>query len=363
MAESNGTLSPPPFREPLVVRDPLLMAVTWQRWLDRLWRQANSGVPGPPGPEGPPGPQGETGATGAQGPQGVQGEPGAQGPVGATGATGPPGPLGGTGLANKVGVWQDATTMTYDTLLHWDGANDCLGIGTVSPAHSLHVQGTMYSPTGIRLGAILDNPSYTLNVGGYSYLGAAVTFGDAPTTRTNLGLGTLAIQNAHAVNITGGQAQLAGLGLGVAPTAHPLWLYYNRAAVQGIVVQPSSDTGPGVALFFMNAAQTAVGAISTTATATTYATSSDVRLKEAVEPLRGALARVRALKPVAFRWKSDGSPGHGFLAHELQQVVPLAVTGLPGDSGRLQHADYSKLIPWLVGAIQELTARLDAVGA
>jgi len=39
------------------------------------------------------------------------------------------------------------------------------------------------------------------------------------------------------------------------------------------------------------------------------------------------LAKVALLKPVTYKWKSNGSDGQGFIAHELQAVVPDCVTG------------------------------------
>jgi hypothetical protein len=107
----------------------------------------------------------------------------------------------------------------------------------------------------------------------------------------------------------------------------------------------------------------AVGTISVTTTATAYNTSSDYRLKESIKPLNSGLTRVNALKPSVYNWKSDGSNGEGFLAHELAEVVPLAVTGQKdavNDDGSInpQSVDLSKVVPILVAAIQELTARI-----
>jgi hypothetical protein len=70
-----------------------------------------------------------------------------------------------------------------------------------------------------------------------------------------------------------------------------------------------------------------VGSISTTASATAYNTSSDYRLKENVAQMTGALAKVAQLKPVTYKWKVDGSDGEGFIAHELAEVCPHAVSG------------------------------------
>ena len=72
---------------------------------------------------------------------------------------------------------------------------------------------------------------------------------------------------------------------------------------------------------------TEVGRISITASATSYVTSSDYRLKTDAQPMTGASARVQALNPVNFEWISEGTRVDGFLAHEAQAVVPESVTG------------------------------------
>ena len=122
-----------------------------------------------------------------------------------------------------------------------------------------------------------------------------------------------------------------------------------------------------------------VGQISTTGSATSYGTFSDYRLKENVQPMIGALQKVAALKPVTYTWKVDGSAGQGFIAHELQAVVPDCVTGAKDaieivdevdaegrrigtkEVPRYQGVDTSFLVATLVAAIQELKAEVDAL--
>ena len=72
---------------------------------------------------------------------------------------------------------------------------------------------------------------------------------------------------------------------------------------------------------------TTVGSVSVTGSATAYNTSSDYRLKEDDVAITGATERVKALRPINFAWKVDGSRVDGFLAHEAQEVVPESVTG------------------------------------
>jgi hypothetical protein len=110
---------------------------------------------------------------------------------------------------------------------------------------------------------------------------------------------------------------------------------------------------------------TTVGSITSTSSATAYNTSSDYRLKENIAPMTGALAKVTALKPVTYKWKVDGSDGEGFIAHELQEVVPDCVTGekdaVDADGSPIyQGIDTSFLVATLTAAIQELKAEFDA---
>ena len=52
-----------------------------------------------------------------------------------------PSGVDGSGAANKIAIWQDSDTLTYDNNLHWDNTNNRLGIGTNSPEWKLDVNG------------------------------------------------------------------------------------------------------------------------------------------------------------------------------------------------------------------------------
>jgi len=112
---------------------------------------------------------------------------------------------------------------------------------------------------------------------------------------------------------------------------------------------------------------TQVGTISFTSSATAYNTSSDYRLKENVVDLTGATTRLKQLEPKRFNFIADADTTvDGFLAHEVQTVVPEAITGEHNevdDNGNpvYQGIDQSKLVPLLVATIQELEARITAL--
>jgi hypothetical protein len=113
--------------------------------------------------------------------------------------------------------------------------------------------------------------------------------------------------------------------------------------------------------FYRNTDSTATfaGHIVTTGTSVSYETSSDYRLKENVNYEFDALTRVKELKPARFNFIVDADKTvDGFLAHEVSDIVPEAITGekdAVDDEGspEYQGIDQSKLVPLLTKAIQE----------
>ena len=100
-----------------------------------------------------------------------------------------------------------------------------------------------------------------------------------------------------------------------------------------------------------------VGSIQTLGSATLYNTSSDYRLKTNVADYTVSGIIIDKLRPRAFNWKADGAADVGFLAHEVQEVVPQAVCGVK-DGEQMQGGDWTKLVPYLVAEIKSLRARV-----
>ena len=161
-------------------------------------------------------------------------------------------------------------------------------------------------------------------------------------------------------------------------TLQRLGVTYDGATEWAIAIKTTAASGASIS--FQNSSGTQVGVINNSNTATSYATSSDYRLKENVQPMQDALSKIAQLNPVTYNWKSDGSDGQGFIAHELQAVVPDCVTGEKDavdaeGNPRYQGVDTSFLVATLVKAIQEqqtiiaqqvaditsLTARIEAL--
>ena len=126
----------------------------------------------------------------------------------------------------------------------------------------------------------------------------------------------------------------------------------------------NSGTQTAVDLRFNN---TQVGTINVSSSATNYTTSSDYRLKENVVSLIGAIDRVNQLQVHRFNFIADPDKTvDGFLAHEVQTIVPEAITGekdAVDDDGNpiYQGIDQSKLVPLLTAAFQEAIGEIKAL--
>jgi hypothetical protein len=132
-----------------------------------------------------------------------------------------------------------------------------------------------------------------------------------------------------------------------------------------VINHPSGASATDYIVFGYNA--TAIGSIVQNGTTqVSYNTSSDYRLKDNVQPMTGALATVTALKPVTYTWKADGSTGQGFIAHELAEVCPHAVTGSKDavdekGNPKYQGVDTSFLVATLTAAIKEQQVLIEAL--
>ena len=149
-----------------------------------------------------------------------------------------------------------------------------------------------------------------------------------------------------------------------------------RATNSGALnISPSSNLAIGFggdsdsdyyAAIFHNSSNTPVGSISVGASSTTYATSSDHRLKENVADLTGAIDRVKTLAPKRFNFIADpDTTVDGFLAHEVT-AVPEAIVGthnqVDDDNNPVyQGIDQAKLVPLLTAALQEAIAKIETL--
>lgn len=252
-------------------------------------------------------------------------------------------------------------------------ASGNLGIGTSSPSSQLHVAS---ATAQIRASNAANTVySYMLRDGFYS-VGSEMYVYNA--SNNPISFHTNATERMRIDSsgnlLVGTTSQIYGEKLSVASggsAANAAAFYFNTTDNRGAVaVRHAGATGSTSRqmINFHNSAGTVVGSISSNGTNTAYGTSSDYRLKENIQPMQNALATVAQLNPVTYTWKADGSDGQGFIAHELQAVVPDCVTGekdaVDAEGNPVyQGIDTSFLVATLTKAIQELKAEVDATKA
>ena len=101
-----------------------------------------------------------------------------------------------------------------------------------------------------------------------------------------------------------------------------------------------------------------------TCTASAFNITSDYRLKENEALLTEASSRIKKLKPIRFNYINSENTVDGFLAHEVAEVIPEAVTGekdaiREDGSDELQGLDLSKIVPLLTAALQESITKIE----
>ncbi len=221
----------------------------------------------------------------------------------------------------------------------------------------------------VNLAPLLTSPSYCFSQSQDTGMATAVV----ATTVRALGL-TVSGQNHFSVceyspnraliynglpagtNITGINATLA-IGENALTSRVPLVI---QRTVDGNIVQFYKTGGTVVGTISMNATQTAIG----------YNTSSDYRLKKNIVNMADGLDKISMLRPIYYNWipETDGADKTaGFLAHEVAEVCPGAVSGakdaMIGDNPEYQGMDQSKLISLLVGAVQQLKSIVESQNA
>ena len=135
------------------------------------------------------------------------------------------------------------------------------------------------------------------------------------------------------------------------------FMYNDSTGMSELHISAGNTSASRTHAEFMNTNGT-VGSITTSGSATAYNTSSDYRLKQDVSYEWAATEKLLQLQPVTYAFKADPDTTlEGFLAHELQEHSPNAVTG-EKDGDTMQSVDHSKLVPLLVKTIQELEARI-----
>jgi len=92
-----------------------------------------------------------------------------------------------------------------------------------------------------------------------------------------------------------------------------------------------------------------------------FSTSSDIRLKKNISNTKYGLSTVLNLRPVDYTLISNNLNQVGFIAQEVQKLVPEVITGKEGDleKGETLGITYSNLVPVLAKAIQEQQKQIE----
>jgi len=239
-----------------------------------------------------------------------------------------------------------------------------VGIGTTSPSEKLVVggsSGASTTPTAIRL----DD---TYRTGGAAFDKLKLYLYKSSTETYGFGLGDLGdVQYWAGTTSTGTHRFFTSQTERMRITSGGVVCIGTTSAFDsGIVCSDGGTsyvpytakigtTASSTQMFFRNP-NGVVGSISTSGSLTSFNITSDYRLKQDFKPFNG-LDLVSKIKVYDYEWKADNSRMNGVIAHELQEVVPYAVTG-EKDAEQMQSVDYSKLVPILVQAIQELKAEI-----
>jgi len=229
-----------------------------------------------------------------------------------------------------------------------DAVNDRIGINTASPAVALDVVGAA-SITGDL--TIADKIIHS---------------GDTNTTIRFPAADTVTIETAGSERVR--VSSTGSFFVGATSALLNEQVTILQAGVAPVLALRCTGSDFQNMINFYNAGGGINGSISATASSVAYNTSSDYRLKENIQPMVGALAKLAQLNPVTYNWKVDGAGGQGFIAHELQAVVPDCVSGEkdavhPNGDPKYQGVDTSFLVATLVKAIQEQEVIIADLGA
>jgi hypothetical protein len=178
----------------------------------------------------------------------------------------------------------------------------------------------------------------------------ALVFNTNNTERMRINSGGEVLVGTTTTDVNTQGCQLRPFGLGIFVRSGASTLQLNRLTSDGII-----------ASFRTNDVER--GSISIAGSVTSYNVTSDYRLKEDFQEVKG-LEKVGAIKVYDYKWKLDEKRMDGVLAHELAEVLPYAVFGEKDEidengNNRMQSVDYSKIVPIMIKAIQELNEKIN----
>jgi hypothetical protein len=272
------------------------------------------------------------------------------GPAGPSGPTGPTGLLSGGSVAGNTPYWNGSSWVTNSSNIYNNGGN--VGIGTVSADAKLHVadEGRFetangiirLTPTGWRVAERAQLKVYSkaanpaeLDLG---HTDGGIEYGWQLSARGSSDLRKLIVYSRHDGAFTSRftvQHTDGNVGIGTTGPAEKLEVA-GKVRAEGYITRNGTLGAYGGNIFNFNWTGSTMQLWVDNQNVGTLTMTSDRRLKDRINPLtNNAIDRVMALRPVDFYYKDikgtifAGSPvqQEGFIADELQAVIPSAVTG------------------------------------
>tara|TARA_B110001450_G_scaffold10135_1_gene10011 strand:+ start:5954 stop:6697 length:744 start_codon:yes stop_codon:yes gene_type:complete len=85
---------------------------------------------------------------------------------------------------------------------------------------------------------------------------------------------------------------------------------------------------------------------------------SDIRLKKDVKEITNGLEIINKLRPVSFKWKKNNKESIGFIAQEIELILPHFVKDTKLDGIPIKTIKQDKLLPYIVDSIKNISNRL-----
>jgi hypothetical protein len=249
-----------------------------------------------------------------------------------------------TSLQFMTGASEAATAKMY---VKSDGK---VGIGEGTPLGTLHVYAGNSTATGVQSNSTALVIEGAANCG-LQFLSTndemnTINFGDPDDANPGV------IQynhNSNNMHFTTNAVECIRINAGASTEINPgavahggTGFFIYGASGQTVAQLKHADTsGSDTLILFKDGANTNCGSITidTSNNTVAYATSSDYRLKENETAITDGITRLKQLKPYRFNWKSNsgGNKEDGFFAHEVQSIVPEAISGTKDETETVKN--------------------------
>jgi len=283
--------------------------------------------------------------------------------------------IGGVGLkflttinnaAEASGTYNTALTIASTGAATFSSSVN-IGTRTASPNRNLNI----YAATN-------DNAIIKLDGADGNGYGAQIDYKSKTTggTSNTWTVGTGVTQGANSFEFFNGTSATMALTIGgnvlIGTTTDSGYKFqvdgqiYNQGnSITSFILARNYSSGAITLQQFVQNGVGTIGSITFNGTAVLYNATSDYRLKQDFKDYN-ALSIISSIKTYDFEWKSNKKRSYGVIAHELAEVIPYIVSGdkdALDEAGKVlpQSVDYSKLVPVLVKAIQELSQELSTL--